>query len=362
MRCRRQAAEASARSLARVASVVVTLSVAELTMASGAIAADELGALNARVVASYKSGELDVALNLAERALREASLRGGPGLASAVHNLAELYRAQGRLHEAQPLYKQLLDLRQRELQSGDSRILVVLETLADVAAASGQFDSAEAYLRQALAILDGLGRPHPLHVDLLVALAEFLEARGRFTEAISLLERALVLRERDLGPSHPALHPLVLGLASLYQSHGDFDKSEAFYRRDLLAAEGSGSDDSALAMTLLALAELAERRGHRVDALKLVARIEAVATAVTTANELQIHIIERLAAIYRVSGQIGKAEAHLNRAIVLAEVSFGKRDLRVSLYLDKLGELYSSLGRSEDAAAAIERARLIRNP
>src|SRR4051812_19023597 len=53
-----------------------------------------------------------------------------------------------------------------------------------------------------------------------------LHGEGKFAEAVAPAERALALRERALGPSHPEVATSLNNLAGLYQAQGVYAKAE----------------------------------------------------------------------------------------------------------------------------------------
>ena len=64
-----------------------------------------------------------------------------------------------------------------------------------------------------------------------------LYARGRYEEAIPRAERALVIREKALGPEHPQTAASLNNLALLYQDAGAYGKAEPLYQRALAITE-----------------------------------------------------------------------------------------------------------------------------
>ena len=70
-------------------------------------------ALNARVVQAYQAGDYASGSRLAEQAYelaRETFGERHPATLGSLNNLAFLYQAQGRYGEAEPLYRQALQL------------------------------------------------------------------------------------------------------------------------------------------------------------------------------------------------------------------------------------------------------------
>src|SRR3990170_1476431 len=74
--------------------------------------------LNKRVVSAYQQGDYNAGVKFAQEAFQYAKEKFGekhPSTLTSMNNLAELYRAQGRYGEAEPLYKQALQLSQEVL-------------------------------------------------------------------------------------------------------------------------------------------------------------------------------------------------------------------------------------------------------
>ena len=74
--------------------------------------------LNTKVVRLYRQGQYSEALKIAEEALSVAKRTFGsdhPNVATSLNNLAELYHAQAKYAEAEPLYKQVLTIREKAL-------------------------------------------------------------------------------------------------------------------------------------------------------------------------------------------------------------------------------------------------------
>ncbi len=86
----------------------------------------------------------------------------GGDVARSLNNLAELYRAQGKYAEAEPLYRRALRIDEKTLG--------------------------------------------PVHLDLAIDLnnlAELYHDQGKYAEAEPFYQRALAIGEKVLGPEHP---------------------------------------------------------------------------------------------------------------------------------------------------------------
>jgi CHAT domain-containing protein len=140
-------------------------------------------------------------------AIRENALGPGhPAVATSLNNLAELYWAQARYADAEPLFK---------------RALVIRET--------------------------ALGPDHPDVAASLNNLASVYQDQGRYAEADPAFERALAIREKVLGPNHPETAIALNNLASLYRQTERYAEALPASRRavEILAKHLSvNSDDT----------------------------------------------------------------------------------------------------------------------
>jgi tetratricopeptide (TPR) repeat protein len=73
-----------------------------------------------------------------------------PDVATSLNNLAGLYRAQGRYDEAEPLYRQALELSRELLGERHPDVATSLNNLAYLYQSQGRYDEAEPLYRQAL--------------------------------------------------------------------------------------------------------------------------------------------------------------------------------------------------------------------
>ena len=117
-------------------------------------------------------------------------------MATALNNLAELYRRQGKYVEAEPLYKRALVIREKALGPNHPDVAQSLNNLALVY--SKVYTEAEPLLKRALVIREkALGSEHPDVAGSLYNLAELYENQGRYAEAIGPIRRAsAIYRDR----------------------------------------------------------------------------------------------------------------------------------------------------------------------
>ncbi len=141
--------------------------------------------------------------------------------ATGLNSLAELYRAQGRYVEAEPLYQRSLEILEKTLGTEHRNVATGLNNLAILYYAQGRYVDAEPLFKRSLEIREkALGPEHPDVATSLNNLAALYNAQGRYADAEPLYKRSLAIREKALGPEHPKVATGLNNLAGLYWNRG----------------------------------------------------------------------------------------------------------------------------------------------
>lgn len=125
------------------------------------------------------------------REIREAEGESAE-LGDALHELALLYRDQGKYKEAEPLHLRAVAVKEKVL-----------------------------------------GKDHPDMAEALNDLAVFYWHEGNYTEAVPLYLRALAVNEKAFGEDHPSVARTLNDIALLYVNEGRFPEAENLYLRSL---------------------------------------------------------------------------------------------------------------------------------
>ncbi len=128
-----------------------------------------------------------------------------PFTLNSVNNLAELYQAQGRYGDAEPLLQRALAAREKMLGPAHPDTLTSVNNLAGLYYAQGRYGDAEPLLQQALAASEkGLGSEHPFTLMVQLNYTTTLVNLKQPKRALQLLER---------------MEPRLLELAALQLRH-----------------------------------------------------------------------------------------------------------------------------------------------
>ena len=157
---------------------------------------------------------------------------------SVLHNLGTLLTKQGKLEEAEKLYRRALKVRERVLVVFHPDTVTMVNNLGSLLHDQGKLDEAEALYRHALEGYERMvGVDHPNTLGLVNNLGRVLHDQGKLEEAEALSRRALAGTERVLGVNHPNTLGSASNLGALLQEQGKLEEAEVLFRRALEGQE-----------------------------------------------------------------------------------------------------------------------------
>ena len=139
----------------------------------------------------------------------------------------------------------------------------------------------------------------------------FTSEFGEYAQAEPLLQRALQIREKALGPENPDVVSTLNNLAQLYQNTGDHARAESLLNRALEISQKVFGHE------------------HRITAI----------------------VLNNLARLYHQSGEYSKAEPLYERALHINEKTLGRDHPDVTMILTNLAWLNLDAHRIADAHA-----------
>lgn len=152
---------------------------------------------------------------------------GHANLAQSLNNLAALYQHQGKWSEAEPLFKDALDMRRRLFKGDHSSLATSMNNLAALYEAQGKLSEAEPLYKDALDMLRRVFKgDHPNMASSMSHLAGLYQTQGKLAEAEPLYKDALDMRKRLFKGDHPNLATGMNNLAFLYQHQGKLSEAE----------------------------------------------------------------------------------------------------------------------------------------
>ena len=193
------------------------------------------------------------------------------------------------------------------------------------------------------------GADHPDFAATLVALAELHGTTGQYQPAEQFYQQALAIHEAVPRPDEEAIGLLLGNLAGLYQTIGDYAAAEPLYRRSIeVLRRARGEEDLILATTLSSLAVLCQRVGDYTGAEGLLMRsLEIRGKALGEGHEAYATSLHDLAALYMAVGRFEAAEDLLRRVIEIRSLVLPENHPELADGLNDLGALLSAAFRDE---------------
>ena len=155
-----------------------------------------------------------------------------PETATALNNLALTYQYLARYMEAEPLYRQAIEIGEKTLGKDHPDVATRYRHLASLLQEQGKYGQAEPLYRRGIEIDEKVfGKDHPNVAIRYNGLAGLHEAQGKHDQAEPLYRRAIEIGEKTLGKDHPNVATSYNNLAELLRTQGKYDQAEPLFRR-----------------------------------------------------------------------------------------------------------------------------------
>ncbi|MCC6466834.1 MAG: CHAT domain-containing protein [Alphaproteobacteria bacterium] len=268
----------------------------------------------------------------------------------------------GRYLEAEPLYRQVLEMREQKRGDESFPVVPVMNRLGLCLAEQGKYPEAEALFRRALATAEQLsGGEHATVAMSLHNLGYALRRQGRMAEAEPILRRALAMRERVLGPEHPDVASTLVNLTQAIGITRRPAETEPMLRRALAIREKAyGPDHPSVAGVNSAIAVLLRNQGRGTDAEALMRRSIAIQEARLGPEHPRLaNSLITLGMTQLTLKRYADAEASFRRAAAIRETVFGPNHPDTAQAYGTLAYTLAHQQRAEEALTEIRRATAI---
>jgi tetratricopeptide (TPR) repeat protein len=227
----------------------------------------------------------------------------------------------------------------------------------------GAWPAAARLLPHALAAIDhaaALGADPAATSGLLHDAGRFLWGRGETTQAKTLHERGLEIREAHFGPDHPETAYSHGTLGVVLYDLGDLAGARTHIERDLAITEASlGADHRETAVTLNQFGRILRAQGDLNGARSLIERAVTIFEAHLGDDFDTASALNNLANVLRDQNDLVVARGALERALAIMEARLGTDHPYTARNLNNLAEVLVGLGDLDGARAHHERALAI---
>jgi len=298
---------------------------------------------------------------LVDRGVQEAhALDADPRVQIELYQtLGSIYAALGKLDQAQALLQSSLDKSKSMFGSESPEVASSLIALSQLEVDQAEYDESEKSVRQALTIAKAKLPPnHPLIAKATAALGNLLVNRGRYEQAIPVLDEAARLQIASGAPPGDRGSTLT-DLANAHFYRGDYAISESLNQRGLeMDRQLYGNRHPNVGEDLINLGALEFQWGHYAQAEQYQRQaLDIIQSFFGKDHPETASVKTALGRALVPQGQhLDEAEELLRQALATQERVYGKVHPRVALVVTEIGKLEQQQGKLDEATTDFQRA------
>ena len=225
-----------------------------------------------------------------------------------------------------------------------------------------QYTDAESLCQQALAMRESLlGSDHPDVAESLNHLAAIRYQQGRYKQMQLFAQHALAIQEEKLPPDHPAIAESLTNLGVAYNSQGEYAQARQHLERALAIREQVlGEQHLDTATSLLTLASFYRDQREYERAEPLFKRALMMYEQILGPDHPHVAMaFNNFAGLYNEQGKYEQAEPLFKRSLAMNERLLGPEHPQVGLNFNNLAMIYFYQGKYEQSEPFLLRTRSI---
>ncbi|KAJ5348541.1 uncharacterized protein N7506_001794 [Penicillium brevicompactum] len=288
--------------------------------------------------------------------------REHPDTLASVNDLASVFERQGKYEEAEAMHRRAFEAREKVLGREHPDTLASANNLASVLDMQGKYEEAEVMHRRGLqGCEEVLGREHPHTLTSFGHLASVLGSQGKYEEAEAMHLRALEGSEKVLGREHPSTLISVNNLALVFDMQGKYEEAEAMHLRALEGSEkvlGREHPDTLTSLSNLGLVLDSQGKYEEAEVLHRRA-LEGSEKVLGREHPDTLASVNNLASVLDMQGKYEEAEVMHRRALEARGKVLGRENPQTLTSVNNPGLVLDSQGKHEEAEPAHIRAQTV---
>lgn len=277
----------------------------------------------------YNLGLYEESLDLMETAVKlaeEGNRNKGSDTVLYLEGLAGVYRALAKFQAGEASLKRALVLAQNAAPPDPVQIAVIKDTLATLYFDWRRYEDAEPLYREALAIREKeLGEFHRRTAMTLNGLGITLSSLDRNDEALPYLQRATQIRRQILPPDHPDVAQSFSNLGAFYKDRNRLDEAEPLLKEaSEIWGKILGQDNVRQAISLFNLGDLyLKQKAYDKAEASLNRSMQIFQNKLGENHPNVSYPLQVLAEVYEQQGQLDKAEDNYRKSLAIRERAYG---------------------------------------
>jgi tetratricopeptide (TPR) repeat protein/predicted Ser/Thr protein kinase len=270
--------------------------------------------------------------------------------------------AQGKLDEAEKLYREALEQRRRAVGDRHPEVARAMVNVGNAQLRAGRYRDAQASYRGALERLEAShGRDATVIAGAIFSLGHSYYYLGQLDQAEAAYRRTIALREAVMGPSHISLAGAINNLGQVRQEQGALDDALALLQRALEIKRAALGDHASVAASEHNVGAVLTRLGRFAEAREWLER--ARDRRLRLLGDKHGDLAESWLALGELElalGRPARAREPLGRAIRVAGRALGEAHPTAASAMVALGECDLAEGAAERALERFRAALAIR--
>ena len=276
--------------------------------------------------------------------------------------LGYLYYVSGNLKDGEPLLRQGLEIRRKEMP-GTDEYAETANFLALFCRDTRKLDEARTLAEEAVAIRTRvLDANDPTLAETMETLGSIYSARGEYDQAAATFAKARAIYESGLDPKNPRAEygTLLVNIAGNDQRLGKYQKAEADFQTALeVLSKNPGVQHPIYATSLLGPALLEMELGHYAAAEKLCTQaVDLLKKELGDQHPMYLQGLAERGNLYRSMGNYEAAEADYRVSLAARRKVFGPSHVLVAATLANYGRLVYLKDRVEGEKLLAESAAI----
>ena len=277
-------------------------------------------------------------------------------------SVAQMLRSQGKLAEAETLFRQLLAEVQAELGESHLYTLAIMGDLVNLLDDQGKFREAEAKGRKVMVNFQArLGEAHDYTLAATNVLAAVLRQQSKFAEAEGLYRKVLRIRTAKFGAGHPDTLGVMANLADSLDEQQKFGEAEVLYQSAIAGLKATAG--KAHPRTLMAMSNYAEllRKQNKLAAAEILQRQVLAARRAKLGRHHQSYLtsLYNLAINLDAQGKYEEAEGLHREAVAGRRKKFGDNHVDTATVKENLAITLKNQGKFEESVRLHREALIV---
>ncbi|KAE8413586.1 hypothetical protein BDV36DRAFT_27700 [Aspergillus pseudocaelatus] len=274
-----------------------------------------------------------------------------------VEKIADCLASDGRYHEAEVLYNELMRIHQENYGPEYLSTLSSMANLASTYRNQGRWNEAEKLDVQVMETCKTvLGAEHPDTLTSMGNLASTYQHQGRWNEAEKLVVQVIETRKTVLGAEHPDTLTSMANLASTYRKQGRWNEAE---KLDVQVMETSktvlGAEHPKTLTSIANLASTFWNQGRWNEAEKLEIQVITRKTVLGAEHPDTLTSMGNLASTYQHQGRWNEAEKLFVQVIETSKTVLGAEHPFTLTSMANLAYTWKYQDKLQDALALIKK-------